>query len=295
MPELPEVETMRRGLFPCIGGRIVSVAKPRSKYRPIVMEPALPTLRRRLLGCRVTGIDRLGKRVLIRLDSTDVLVLQPKMAGLVLVGLPPNQAHARLVIELEDCRSSPIIYWDQRGLGTVRLWTASQHEDFLTSGELGPDALVATLDDFVGRFGASRREVKPTLLEQHRIAGIGNLYASEILHRCRIDPRVPSNALNRSDWRRIRLATLSILQEAIQYEGSTLADGSYRNALDNPEVIRMRTGCTTEPARNACDAKTALSSGLSRLSEAPSSARNAKTWLNESGFSGMLPGWGWNF
>jgi hypothetical protein len=99
MPELPEVETMRRGLFPCIGGRIVSVVKPRSKYRPIVMEPALPTLRKRLLGCRVIGIDRLGKRVVIRLDSTDALVLQPKMAGLVLVGLPPNQAHARLVIE----------------------------------------------------------------------------------------------------------------------------------------------------------------------------------------------------
>jgi formamidopyrimidine-DNA glycosylase len=234
MPELPEVETMRRGLLPCIGGKIVSLMKPRSKYRPIVMEPPLPTIRRRMIGRTVVGVDRLGKRVVIGLDSGDALILQPKMAGLVLVGLPPNQAHARLVIELEECMASPVIYWDQRGLGTVKLWTAAELNAFIESGELGPDALVADAADFAKRFGASRKEIKPTLLEQHRIAGIGNLYASEILHRCRIHPQVRADTLRPGDWKSIHKATKSILEEAIRYEGSTLSDGSYRNALDNP-------------------------------------------------------------
>jgi formamidopyrimidine-DNA glycosylase len=234
MPELPEVETMRRGLLPCVGGRITAVSKPRSKYRPIVMSPSLATIRRRLLGRTLVDVERLGKRVLLRLDSSDTLVLQPKMAGLVLVGLPPNQAHARLVIELAGCRATPIIYWDQRGLGTVRLWNAQELQAFLNSGDLGPDALSVSFEDFYGRFSTSRRELKPTLLEQHRVAGIGNLYASEIVHRCRIDPRTPADQLSRRQWRKIFAATVAILEEAIRYEGSTLADGSYRNSLDAP-------------------------------------------------------------
>ena len=234
MPELPEVETMRRGLLPCVGGEIVSVSKPRSKYRPIVIEPPLPKLRQRLVGCRIVDVERLGKRVVIKMDSGDSLLLQPKMAGLVLVGLPPNQAHARLVIELSGVSASPIIYWDQRGLGTVRLWTVAEMEDYLDSGSIGPDALTVDFEDFHSRFAASRREVKPTLLEQERVAGIGNLYAAEILHRSRIHPRRRADQLSKVAWRKIYDATLEILQEAIIYEGSTLGDGSYRNAKNNP-------------------------------------------------------------
>ncbi len=234
MPELPEVETMRRGLLPCLGGEIVSVSKPKSKYRPILIEPPLPRLRQRLLGCRIEGVERLGKRVVVKMDSGDSLLLQPKMAGLVLVGLPPNQAHARLVIELSGVSASPIIYWDQRGLGTVRLWTATEMKDYLDSGAIGPDALAIGFGDFHSRFSVSRREVKPTLLEQDRVAGIGNLYAAEILHRCRIHPQRRSDELSKAAWRKIFDATVEILQEAIVYEGSTLGDGSYRNAKNNP-------------------------------------------------------------
>ncbi len=234
MPELPEVETMRRGLLPCVGGKIVSVQKPRSRYRPIVIEPPLPKLRRRVLGCRIVAVERLGKRVVVRLSSGDSLILQPKMAGLVLVGLPPNQAHARLVIELSGVEASPIIYWDQRGLGTIRLWTAEEMKSYLESGAMGPDALSIDFEDFYARFSASHREVKPTLLDQKRVAGIGNLYASEILHRCRIQPQRLADQLSQATWRKVYLATIDILQEAIFYEGSTLGDGSYRNAKNNP-------------------------------------------------------------
>ena len=234
MPELPEVETMRRGLLACIGGEIVSVAKPRSKYRPLVIEPPIPKLRKRLLGCRIIAVERLGKRVVIQLDSGDSLLLQPKMAGLVLVGLPPNQAHARLVIELSGVPASPIVYWDQRGLGTIRLWTAEEMAAYLDSGTIGPDALSIEFDNFYERMSSGRREVKPTLLEQERVAGVGNLYAAEILHRCRIHPQHRADQLSKAAWRKIYLAMIDILQEAILYEGSTLGDGSYRNAKNNP-------------------------------------------------------------
>ncbi|MDZ4848923.1 MAG: bifunctional DNA-formamidopyrimidine glycosylase/DNA-(apurinic or apyrimidinic site) lyase [Pirellulaceae bacterium] len=234
MPELPEVETMRRGLLPCIGGEVVTVSKPRSKYRPIAIEPPLPKLRQKLLGCRIMAVERLGKRVVIRFDSGDLLLLQPKMAGLVLVGLPPNQAHARLVIELSGVKATPIIYWDQRGLGTIKLWASSEMQSYLESGAIGPDALAISFEDFYRRFSASHREVKPTLLEQDRVAGIGNLYAAEILHRARIHPQCRAYQLSKSAWRKIFDSSLFILQEAIEYEGSTLGDGSYRNAKNNP-------------------------------------------------------------
>jgi formamidopyrimidine-DNA glycosylase len=234
MPELPEVETMRRGLLPCVGGRIAAVRKPRSRYRPIVMEPAWPTLRQRLLGRTIAAIERLGKRVLVKFDNEESLVIQPKMAGLVSIGMPPKPQHVRLVLDLEGAQATPLVYWDQRGLGTVKLWTARQLQDFLGSGQLGPDALSVGMAEFRQRFSSSHREVKPTLMDQQRIAGIGNLYASEILHRCFIHPRLRADRVSPTRWRRIYEVTREVLEEAIRYEGSTLSDGSYRNALHNP-------------------------------------------------------------
>jgi formamidopyrimidine-DNA glycosylase len=82
------------------------------------------------------------------------------------------------------------------------------------------------------RVGRGRRHVKPALLDQKLVAGIGNLYASEILHRARISPRRRCHRVTVAEWRRIHEAMLSVLQEAIRYEGSTLSDGTYRNALN---------------------------------------------------------------
>ncbi len=101
-----------------------------------------------------------GNASCVKLDSHDALILQPKMAGLVLVGIPPNQAHARLVLELDRASASPIIYWDQRGLGNVRLWTSQELSEYIGSGSLGPDALSIAFEDFYRRLSSSKREVK---------------------------------------------------------------------------------------------------------------------------------------
>ncbi len=189
-----------------------------------------PTLDRK----NVVRTRRIGKRVLLDLDSSESLVFQPKMAGLLLVGQPPSEAHVRMRLFFE-CGSEPeVIYWDRRGLGTIHLWSLEQIEEHLGPSKLGPDALAISESDFRLAFCELKREVKPALLDQSKVAGIGNLYASEILYTAKVHPERRCNELNRSQWSRIYRASIDILQEAILREGSTLGDGTYRNAQNNP-------------------------------------------------------------
>ncbi|MCG8583775.1 MAG: formamidopyrimidine-DNA glycosylase, partial [Pirellulales bacterium] len=97
---------------------------------------------------------------------------------------------------------------------------------------LGPDALEVTGEMLRSRLSESRREIKVALLDQRAIAGIGNLYASEILFLAGIHPQRKCDDISRRQWQRIADATLEVLHEAIRYEGSTLGDGTYRNALN---------------------------------------------------------------
>ncbi len=238
MPELPEVETMRRGLLPAIGGTIERVEFPVIPYRPIAMSPPAATWPELLVGRKVIEIQRIAKRVLIVLDdkhSSDIglrLVLQPKMAGIAMIGEPPTQAHTRLIIHLKDAECERILYWDRRGLGTAHLWTENQCAQNLGPEVLGPDALAVSAEVFIQTFRAVRREVKPALLEQRYVAGVGNLYASEILHRCGVHPQRRCNRIPKKLWMEIHGAMQAILNDAIAHEGSTLRDGTYRNAIN---------------------------------------------------------------
>ncbi len=101
MPELPEVETMRRGIAAVVGCRIGDVAVTDCKLRPIGLRPALPQLRKRAVGATIVDLGRVGKRVIVELDTQDKLVFEPRMTGLVLVADPPNREHLRLRVTLE--------------------------------------------------------------------------------------------------------------------------------------------------------------------------------------------------
>ncbi len=234
MPELPEVETMRRGVLSIIGSRIVGLSIPRTRYRPIEMSPDLSAMKRKANGCKVEAIRRLGKRVLVDLDSRESLVFQPKMTGLLLRGTPPTTEHVRLRVALDDPSTPEILYWDCRGLGSIHLWNEEQVEENLGSNVLGPDALDISVAELYEKLRNCSKAIKPTLLEQNRLAGIGNLYASEILHRSRIDPFAKCCELSRDQYRRIHRAMRNILLAAIEAEGSTLGDGTYRNSLSEP-------------------------------------------------------------
>ena len=232
MPELPEVETMRRGIAAIRGGRIARIEKVRCRRKPIRLEPMMPVIRRRIVGQEVVDVGRRGKRVLVRLASGDRLVFEPRMTGLVLVADPPSAEHWRVRIEIEQSPISEVLYWDRRGLGSVRLLSPEQFDAELGPSRLGPDALDVTAETLRKRLSTSRREIKVALLDQHAIAGIGNLYASEILFLARVHPRRRCHRVTRRQWQGIADATRDILNEAIRYEGSTLGDGTYRNALN---------------------------------------------------------------
>lgn len=232
MPELPEVETMRRGILGIVGSHIADLAWPRCSKKPIAIRPSKARFRARAVGQSVTAVDRIGKRVVVRLASGDAIIFEPRMTGLVLVADPPTQQHLRFRLDLAGGPIPSVWYWDRRGLGNVRLLQPSEQESELGSAKLGPDALATTPQLLQELLGTSRRAIKVALLDQQRIAGVGNLYASEILHAAGVHPDKRCDLLKRSHWERIHASLIEILETAILYEGSTLSDGTYRNALN---------------------------------------------------------------
>lgn len=231
VPELPEVETMRRGVLPTVGSRIVAIERPPCLRKPISIRPRIDALDRRTRGRRVEAIGRRGKRLLLALDDQQLIVIEPRMTGLVLLVDPPTKEHLRLRIQLSGGPVTELLFWDRRGLGTVRLFAPGEF-DASVGDRLGVDALEVTADELKRKLGESRREVKVALLDQSAVAGIGNLYAAEILFLAGVDPRCHCNILTRPQWQRIAKATEIVLQKAIENEGSTLSDGTYRNALN---------------------------------------------------------------
>lgn len=234
MPELPEVETMRRGVLPIVGATIVKAERTPCPKRPISIQPRIDHLNKRLRGHKISAIERLGKRVVVRTDDDQRLIMEPRMTGLVLIEAPPTVEHLRFRLQLKGRKCKELLFWDRRGLGCVYLLSSEQYEEKLTNGTIGPDALEISLDDFRGRLSASRREIKVALLDQSVVAGVGNLYASEILHLSGIDPRLRCSGVTKKQWFRIHQAMQEILLAAIKSEGSTLSDGTYRNALNDP-------------------------------------------------------------
>jgi formamidopyrimidine-DNA glycosylase len=232
MPELPEVETMRRGILDVVGAKVTKAERAPCAKKPISISPRIDYLNRRVVGKKIASADRLGKRVVLRLDSADRLIFEPRMTGLVLISEPPTREHLRFRLGLAQCPIKNLWFWDRRGLGNVTLLSEQQYQTKLTDGTLGPDALEIQPDDLANRFRGSRREIKVALLDQSAIAGIGNLYASEILHLAKIDPRTRCDRLSRKQWQRIHEWMNKVLLVAIEYEGSTLSDGTYRNALN---------------------------------------------------------------
>lgn len=232
MPELPEVETMRRGILGVVGNRIDDAQRIKCRLKPISLFPRIDLFRRRVVGKKITAVDRLGKRVVLRLQGGDSIVMEPRMTGLVLLADPPNLQHLRFRLDLSGKHAGQLLFWDRRGLGSVRLLTPQQFQEQLGPAKLGPDALVISVEQMREKFYQSRREIKVALLDQRALAGVGNLYASEILHLASVHPKTRCLRITKKQWELIHQSMLEILLDAIAHEGSTLSDGTYRNALN---------------------------------------------------------------
>ena len=242
MPELPEVETMVRGIRPEIEGlQLCTVSRCRCTRKPILITPKMRQITKRTVGTTVTSIFRFAKRVVMQLSSEDSFVIEPRMTGLMLLSDPPSKQHLRLEWtfkkkgskkQAKSTQTTSLWFWDRRGLGTIRLLSPEEFEEQLGSHKLGPDALKITTSEWSQRCAKTSRAIKVVMLDQKIVAGIGNLYASEILHLAKINPTTSANLLTREEIKKMNAATKKILQEAIRYEGSTLGDGTYRNALN---------------------------------------------------------------
>lgn len=249
MPELPEVETMVRGLRPELEGRtILEMEFCPCTRRPIQITPSSRSFRQKVRNTSILRVVRFAKRVIVELDSGDSIVVEPRMTGLMLVADPPTEGHRRVCWHLKPKRGKrrSFEFWDRRGLGTVSLLDADGIA--AVRERLGPDALEMTTDLWTSQLQRTKRPIKVALLDQKLVAGIGNLYASEILHRAEISPNRAAHRVTRSQIARLNEATAAVLATAIQYEGSTLGDGTYRNALNkdgsyqNAHVVYQKAG-----------------------------------------------------
>jgi formamidopyrimidine-DNA glycosylase len=234
VPELPEVETMVRGVRPLVeGATIDDVLGCPCPCRPLTISPSMPTIARRARGVRIVRVRRLAKRVVLELVGGAAFVIEPRMTGLLLVADPPDLEHLRVEWRLSrGRRKQSLWFWDRRGLGTLRLLSEPQLHELEHGGRLGPDPIGLSPERWRERLRRLRRPLKVALLDQSLVAGIGNLYASEILHVARLHPEQRTDALSLDDIQRLAAATDLVLKDAIAHEGSTLSDGTYRNVLN---------------------------------------------------------------
>jgi formamidopyrimidine-DNA glycosylase len=223
MPELPEVETIVNGLRrPLIGRTFTSV---RVGWENIVATPAVPEFQRRIRGQQILGIRRRGKYLVFDLSGGDCLIIHLKMTGQLTIrpGDAPPDPHGHTVFDLDD--GTQLRFLDTRKFGRVHM-VADEKE---VVGSLGPEPLA---DDFTpSEFSALLRKrkgaLKPLLLNQQFIAGIGNIYADEALFAAGIHPQRKADTLADEEIGRLYQAIRQVLRQALADQGTTF-DGAYR-------------------------------------------------------------------
>lgn len=203
MPELPEVETVRRVLEPQLVGRtIVRLALNRPD---IVAHPAPEAFARAVTGARIAGMSRRGKFLSIDLEGGDAVVVHLRMTGCLFAvdAEQPLEKHTHLVFLLDD--GQELRFVDTRRFGRFWLVAAGEPDEFTGRDKLGPEPFdkELSLSHLHTNLGKRRRPIKECLLDQSVVAGIGNIYADEILFAARIHPLRPANTLTAREWGRL--------------------------------------------------------------------------------------------
>jgi formamidopyrimidine-DNA glycosylase len=178
----------------------------------------------------VSEVSRRGKWVVMTLaPHGDIIVIQPRMTGGFWLKRPDRPDHIRLVFHLQK-RHTMVWYCDIRRLGRITWYGDSAEAQRAFDCSHGPDALAITSGELAERLMRTRRAVKPALMDQKVLAGIGNIYADEVLHHARIHPERCSAALAPAEVRRIHAGLREVLSLAITLEGSSF-DAGYRTVL----------------------------------------------------------------
>ena len=260
MPELPEVETVRRGLIPAMEGRRIERAEVR---RPDLRWPLPERMAERLTGARVERLRRRSKYVLADLDGGETLLIHLGMSGRMTVSgarlgrfvheHPPTEKHDHVVLHMEG--GARVTFNDARRFGFMDLMPTEAEEAHPLLASLGPEPLGngfsgAVLGDALS---GKRTPMKAALLDQRTVAGLGNIYVCEALHRAGISPRRQARNLSRVRVEALVPIIRDVLEEAIEAGGSSLRD--HRRAdgeLGYFQHAFRAYGREGEPCPNAC-------------------------------------------
>jgi formamidopyrimidine-DNA glycosylase len=234
VPELPEVETVRRQLAPWLTGRLILGARrvdapDGPKYRGLT----------RAVGQRIERVDRLGKFIVMPLSGGDELVVHLGMTGVVSADRPAD--HVRVALELDGSEPRTLHFRDPRRFGRFVVLAPGERHHLPTLAAIGPEPLsdAFDLEGFAQALATRRAGVKAVLLSQRVVAGVGNIYADEALWRARVHPEAPCYRLARNRVAALHRAIREVLAAGLDDGGTTLRDyrgvdgakGSHQDAL----------------------------------------------------------------
>ena len=239
MPELPEVETVRRGLSPVMAGRRIERA---IQNRPDLRFPLPQNFAARLTGRRVGALERRAKYLLIALDGEETLLAHLGMSGPMLIETPADRAglgdyvhgadaggkHDHVILVMEG--GARVVFNDARRFGAMDLWPSADLDAHPWLAKLGPEPLSNEFSpaSLAAAFAGKRTPLKSALLDQRLIAGLGNIYVCEALWRARLSPQRAAGSLTAAESAALHGAIRAVLEEAIMAGGSSLKD--YRQA-----------------------------------------------------------------
>jgi len=231
MPELPEVETVRRGLLPVMDGQIIARANVR---RPDLRWPFPEGMSDRLTGKQVLALRRRSKYILVDLASGETLIIHLGMSGRILISgeqlggfhhdHSAPEKHDHVIFDMSN--GARVTFNDARRFGAMDLSPTENVESHWLLKDLGPEPLGnAFSEDYLATALAGRKlPMKAALLDQKIVAGLGNIYVCEALHRARISPRTQAGDMSRARITRLVPVIRDVLKEAIDAGGSSLRD-----------------------------------------------------------------------
>jgi formamidopyrimidine-DNA glycosylase len=244
VPELPEVETIRRQLAPAIEGRRIETAEILDA-RWTLPDPPAP-VQDGLLGMTIERVGRAGKYLIIELSEDRHLLVHLRMTGTLLVDPEVEPRHTRVRFGLSGARR--LVYVDPRRFGTGHLLLGREARDAYLAARLGPEPLTpAFTTAYLRARGHGRTApIKAFVLDQRNIAGVGNIYADEALFRAAVHPLRAAGALTRVQWEAVRVGVEEALAEGIDAKGASIddfrhVDGAYGSFQDR-FLIHLREG-----------------------------------------------------
>ncbi len=233
MPELPEVETIKEHLRELVVGSLITQVEVLDPG--LVEQPSAEEFQREMEGERISGAWRRAKHLIVELDSGNSLVFQLKIGGQLLLVPPVEEPKTALMLVLHLNEDRRLFLRDETRFTRTRLLNAEELEARLST--LGPEPLREEFRENGARYlqetlSSRRAQIKPLLLDQKVVSGIGNIYVDEILYDARLHPRRKANTLSGEEWKGLHTAIIENLAAGVEHRGTTVR--LYKDVLNRP-------------------------------------------------------------